>query len=259
MAEYQVLALHYASYEDRLAGQNFIFADAHDAPMPMDYYLWVIRNDARTIVVDTGFGPAVAARRGRVLRAAPEAMLRQAGIAPETVADVVITHMHYDHAGNLDLFPRARFHIQDAEMAYCTGRCMCHRILRMPVELDDVIGAVRRVHEGKMRFHDGEASIAPGISLHLIGGHSGGLQAVRVDTARGAVVLAGDATHFWANIRGRNPFPIVVNVAQMLEGYDRIEALADGEDHIIPGHDPLVRARFPDRDGAIRLDLPPER
>ena len=111
-----------------------------------------------------------------------------------------------------------------------------------------------------MRFHDGTAEIAQGITLHLIGGHSGGLQVVRVHTARGWVVLASDATHFWANIRTRSPFPIVVDMARMLEGYDIVESLADGPDHIIPGHDPLVLSRFPSVPGmrdVVRLDLPP--
>jgi glyoxylase-like metal-dependent hydrolase (beta-lactamase superfamily II) len=111
-----------------------------------------------------------------------------------------------------------------------------------------------------MTFHDGTAEIAPGISVHLIGGHTGGLQIIRVPTARGWVVLAGDATHYWANIRTRNPFPLVVDVARMLEGYKIAESLADGPDHIIPGHDPLVLTRFPRVPGQtdiVRLDLSP--
>jgi glyoxylase-like metal-dependent hydrolase (beta-lactamase superfamily II) len=96
--------------------------------------------------------------------------------------------------------------------------------------------------------------------LHLIGGHSGGLQVVRVPTARGWVVLASDAAYFWANIRTRSPFPIVVDMARMLEGYNILESLADGLDHIIPGHGPLLFSRFPSAPGqgdVVRLDLPP--
>jgi glyoxylase-like metal-dependent hydrolase (beta-lactamase superfamily II) len=168
--------------------------------------------------------------------------------------------MHFDHAGCIDLFPAATFHIQDSEMAFCTGRCMCHKVLRDTFEVDHVVTAVRLVHDGRMCFHNGAAEIAPGISLHLIGGHSGGLQVVRVRTARGWVVLASDATHFWANIRTRSPFPIVVDMARTLEGYEIVESLADGADHIIPGHDPLVLSRFagvPGQVDTIRLDQPP--
>ena len=232
--------------------------------MPLDYFVWVIRDPTaaqRTIVVDTGMDASAAARRpGRVILTPVEEMLRWVGVDPAVVRNVVLTHMHFDHAGCIDLFPSATFHIQESEMAFCTGRCMCHRVLRDTFEVEHVISAVRRVYDGRMRFHDGTAEIAPGISLHLIGGHSGGLQVVRVPTARGWVVLASDSAHFWANIRTRSPFPIVVDMARMLEGYNILESLADGLDHIIPGHDPLLFSRFPSAPGqgdVVRLDLPP--
>jgi glyoxylase-like metal-dependent hydrolase (beta-lactamase superfamily II) len=266
MPTYEITALRYGTHQNRAARANFIAIDAHDAPMPLDYFVWAIRGPVgaaspQTIVVDTGMSHAeVAGRPGRVILNPVETMLGRIGIEPDAVRDVVLTHMHFDHAGRLDLFPSATLHLQDAEMAYCTGRCMCHDVLRAPFSVEHVVTAVRRVHSGHVRFHDGTAEIAPGVTLHLVGGHTGGLQVVRVPTARGWVVLASDATHFWANIRTRNPFPLVVDVARMLEGYRILEALADGPDHIIPGHDPLVLARFPGVPGQpdiCRLDLPP--
>ena len=83
---------------------------------------------------------------------------------------------------------------------------------------------------------------------------------MRIPTALGWIVLASDASHFWANIRNRGPFPIVVDMARILEGYEAVERLADGPDHIIPGHDPLVLTRFPTVGGdpdIVRLDLTP--
>ena len=120
--------------------------------------------------------------------------------------------------------------------------------------------AVRHVFADRIKFHDGDYELAPNVTVHLAGGHSGGLQFVRVLTARGWLVLASDATHFWANIRRRNPFPLLHNLERMMEAWLRCEELADGPDHIIPGHDPLVLARFPLVDGdpnTVRLDLPP--
>jgi glyoxylase-like metal-dependent hydrolase (beta-lactamase superfamily II) len=257
---YEVFALRYATHATRTAGENFLFPDDHAAPMPLDYYIWVIRNATRTIVVDTGFGDIAAQRRGRTLLRHPTEALRQIGVNAATVADVVLTHLHYDHAGCMDAFPAATFHLQDAEMAYATGRCMCHRVLRQPMELDDVLTGVRLVYAGRVRFHDGATTLAPGLTLHLVGGHSGGLQILRVATARGWLVLAGDAAHYWANIRAENPFPLVVDVGRMLEGFRLCRELADGPDHIIPGHDPLVLRRFVPVPGAIeavRLDLSP--
>ena len=261
LPQYEILALRYATMQNRTKAENFLFPDDHHAVMPIDYYVWVIRGEGRLFVVDTGFGQKIASQRGRTLLRSPVESLASVGVNAAEVDDVILTHLHYDHAGCLDAFPKARFHLQDAEMAFATGRCMCHQVLRAPMELEDVLETVRQVYAGRVLFHDGSATLAPGISLHLVGGHSGGLQIVRVHTARGWVVLASDATHFWENIRRRQPFPLVVTVHKMAEGWRVCEELADGPDHVIPGHDPLVLTRFPAEAGgieAVRLDMPPQ-
>jgi glyoxylase-like metal-dependent hydrolase (beta-lactamase superfamily II) len=170
--------------------------------------------------------------------------------------------MHYDHCGNDELFPDATYHLQDQEMDYATGRCMCHREISKAFEADDVARMVHRVFAGRVRFHDGHSELAPGVSLHHIGGHTKGLQAVRVATARGNVVLASDASHFYAHMEQNRVFPIIYNVADMLEGYKTLRKLASSPRHVIPGHDPLVLDRYPapsrEAEGWIaRLDLEP--
>src|SRR5438046_8010495 len=102
---------------------------------------------------------------------------------------------------------------------------------------------LRRVYAGLVRFHEGDAELFPGLSLHLIGGHTMGLQVVRVSTRRGWVVLASDASHFYANMEQSRPFPIVWSLADMLAGYDRLRSLAASPGHIIPRHDPMVLER----------------
>ena len=141
-----------------------------------------------TYIVDTGFGEQVGRECARDLKPIDEG-LKAIGVDPNLVEHVVVTHMHYDHAGNFDLFPRARYHLQDTEMEYVTGRCMCHPLIQATFEVDDVVAMVRNVFSGRVAFHDGEDALAPGISLHRIGGHSRGLQCVRVKTRRGDVVL----------------------------------------------------------------------
>jgi glyoxylase-like metal-dependent hydrolase (beta-lactamase superfamily II) len=74
------------------------------------------------------------------------------------------------------------------------------------------------------------------------------------------VVLASDAIHFWANLQRDTPFPIVADVVAYLEALRRLRGLAPSIDHIIPGHDPGVLARFPaepDTRDIVRLDLAP--
>ncbi len=260
---WQVFALRYA-HHDRQAQANFLMpvADPHEA-MPMDYFVWLLRGpDGREIVVDTGFDAATAERRGRTILRPVADCLRAMGTDPAAVRDVIITHLHYDHAGNLGLFPNATLHVQDREMAFATGRHMCGACLRAPFEVEDVVRLVRAVYADRVCFHDGPGEVAPGVTLHGIGGHSDGLQMVRVMTARGPLVIAGDASHYFANMERGNPFPILFDLGAMVQGWRRARVLAGGDDSlVIPGHDPLVRDRFPEWPGSARevlqLHLPP--
>jgi glyoxylase-like metal-dependent hydrolase (beta-lactamase superfamily II) len=258
MSAYEVYAIKYAHHA-RTAKENFLGGDPHDGPMPMDYFVWLVRGEGRVVVVDTGFNAAVATKRGRRVTLPVEEGLRRMGVEAGSVRDVVITHLHYDHVGNFDLFAQATFHLQDLEMQYATGRCMGVEAMRHAYEVEDVVGMVRRVYAGRVRFHSGEGEVAPGLTLHHVGGHTMGLQVVRVATRRGWVVLASDASHYYANMEQGRPFPIVYNVGDMVEGWRRARALATSEDHVIPGHDPLVLARYAspskDLEGTVaRLD-----
>ena len=254
---YEVFAIRYASLSNRKASENFIGGDPHESGSDLDYFVWLARSSARTFVIDTGFDAAVGERRGRrTLTPVAEGLARLA-IDAKSVKDVVITHLHYDHVGNFAVFPAATFHLQDDEMAYATGRLMAQKFFSQAYEVDEVVAMVREVYKGRVRFHDGDAELAPGFSLHRITGHTKGLQAVRVRTRAGWMVLASDASHLYANMNEKRPYPIVWDVPKMVAGYKRLAELADSPDLIVPGHDPLVMRRYPAASGlegtAVRL------
>jgi glyoxylase-like metal-dependent hydrolase (beta-lactamase superfamily II) len=254
-------AIRYARHE-RPAAENFNApVDDHDLPMPLDYFVWAIHRESHPpVIVDTGFGEKAAAARGRTITRPLVEGLRDAGIDHLLVEDVILTHLHYDHAGSLGVFPNARFHVQDAEMAGATGRAMCDHGARMPFDGEPVAQLVRKLYADHVVFHDGDAEFAPGIALRLCPGHTAGLMVVCCETARGTVVLASDAAHLYANIARKLPFPIFIDEDDYRAAQQRALELAGGSlDHLIPGHDPLVLACFPSENDIARVDLPPHR
>ena len=259
---YEVYAIRYGTRENRQRHENFIVADPHEGQMPIDYYVWAIINNNRTIVVDTGFDHEEGKARQREILRLPSEGLAMLDVDAAKVKDVIITHLHYDHAGTLDHFPEARFHLQELELNYTTGRNMCVEPLKHAYTAEHICSMVRRLFEGRVVFHDKTSEVAPGVSVHHVGGHTMGLQFVRVFTRRGWLVLASDASHFYENMERTSPFPIVYNVGDMVRGFETMQAMADSPQHIIPGHDPLVMARYPAPEKALegvvaRLDMDP--
>lgn len=245
MSDWEVYAVKYAERNARTRADSFLFDDNHDAPHAMDYFVWVLRRGGELIVVDTGYDAVEGKARGRPVLMDPRDALRPLGIDPMAVTEVIVTHLHYDHAGGLALFPNARLHLQAAEMAFATGPCMCHDPIRAPFSAGHVCEAIQRLYSGKVVFYEGDGAVADGVTVHCIGGHSRGLQCVRVRTSSGWLVLASDAAHYYENLTARKPFPIVVDLEDMMAGFDRLEVLASHHDLIVPGHDPLVTAFFP--------------
>ncbi len=257
---YEIFAIKYG---ERVGtrGSMFIGGDPHDAPQAMDYFVWAIRNGERTIVVDTGFEKVEGERRGRTYTQSPADGLRKVGIDPDTVEDVIITHMHYDHAGNLDQFPNARFHIQTTEVTFATGRGITFGVLGHSFTKADALSVVQATFANRVQYYHGDDEIAPGITVHLIGGHAAGLQCVSVETERGRVVLASDVAHYYESFLEEPSFTTHIHMPGMLEGYRTLRRLAPFDSHIVPGHDPLVLQRYPAaapglEDMAVRVDRP---
>ena len=262
LPNYEVYAIRYATRDARRPA-HFIGGDPHDVPMAMDYFVWLVRSAQHTFVVDTGFGAQVAAKRGRSLLRTPAEGLALLGVNAATVKDVILTHLHYDHVGTFDSFGSARFHLQDDEMAYATGRHMRHRQFNHGYEVDEVVGMVRLVFRDRVSFYCGEAELAPGVSIHRIGGHTHGIQCVRVHTQRGWVVLASDTSHYYEHMEQTRLFTTMFNAGEAVNGYATLARLADSRRHIVPGHDPLVMQRYPAASPelagiVVRLDVSPK-
>ena len=175
---------------------------------------------------------------------------------------MIITHLHYDHAGTLKDFRNARFHLQETEMQFATGPWMLEDAERFAYSADHVAELIHCLFAKRVRFHQQDGEVAPGITVHRMSGHTMGMQSVRVRTRRRWVLPASDASHYYEHWVKRIPFSICWSQEDLLSSYHQFEKLAESEDHVIPGHDPLVRQLYLTSlreagDELVRLDQEP--
>jgi glyoxylase-like metal-dependent hydrolase (beta-lactamase superfamily II) len=250
VSEFEVYALCYGR-RTGFRGEHFLGYDRDSAePHPTAYYVWLAVSPEHTVLVDAGIRAERAREVDGLDYIEPVRLLAELGVAPETVGHVVLTHLHYDHCGTVAEFPRARFVVQQSEVDYWTGP-WAKRIERERWLLDEV--ALDHVRAGPVDLVEGDAEVVPGLSVHLVGGHTAGTQVVRVETAAGAVVLASDATHFHENIEDDRPAPLLHSTTGVYGAFDRVKELA-GAGLVVPGHDPAVLARYPPvADRIVRL------
>jgi glyoxylase-like metal-dependent hydrolase (beta-lactamase superfamily II) len=249
---YQIYALKYGERDTKEC--QFFFREPSESPLTLHFYVWAILGGPHPIVVDTGFTAEDARRREARRWVSPADMLARVGVTAAEVPLVLISHLHWDHWNGYGFFPGATFWVQREEMAFWTGFAGQYANYRFFAEADALADLVRLNYGGRVRLVEGEVSVLPGITAHWVGGHTAGLQIVSVDTARGPVVLTSDASHFYRNIERRDPVQIITSLPQMLQGFDRIDALAGSGRLVVTGHDPEVARRFDEVEpGIIRI------
>lgn len=245
--DFRVFAVRYAHREGVAPGEVFHHAAEGDSATAMDYYVWLVTGSAGSFLVDTGFGRAIARQRGRLdcLLGDPLDTLAALGAPAAGLDDVILTHLHFDHCGELSRFPAARFWVQQRELAFWAGPYAHRPSFRRVVMPEDLTAVVELNLAGRIRSVDSEDIVAPGLSVHHVGGHTAGMQVVRVETGRGVLVLASDASHYYANLDSDRPYSALDSVSGAHAAFDRLRALAGRDAHIVPGHDPEVMRRYP--------------
>ena len=243
----EVLAVRYCNRTTTRA-ENFLNHHLYgepDADIEMDYYFWVVRDGAGTILVDTGFNPAVGDRRHRAWWTTPADALPTIGVDPGSVHTIVVTHAHWDHTGNLHQFPDARIVISQAEYDFWTSPMARRSQFVTHAEADEIAYLQRADAEGRLTLIKGQHTLDDGTELIEVGGHTPGQVVVSVPTATGTVVLASDAVHFYEEVERDRPFAIIADLPAMYRAYDLLADLAARPGtSLVAGHDPLVRTRF---------------
>lgn len=225
---------------------NYGLYHEDDGPIGMDYFVWIIRNARRTILVDTGFSPQGGSSRGRDTLIAPPAAWTRLGITAESAPTIIITHAHYDHIGNLDHFPTSPIVIAEAELDFWSGPHAHRALFHHSVEDSELAALTRARSEGRVTAFTDRLTVAPGVEVLRVGGHTPGQSVVIVSTERGPVMIASDAVHYYEELERSMPFTSVADLVGMYDGFDHINSLlADGSIvAVVSGHDPSTLSRF---------------
>jgi glyoxylase-like metal-dependent hydrolase (beta-lactamase superfamily II) len=253
---YRVLAVQYAERETTLSDAYYRWSTygEPDGPLALSYYFWVLEPlhapTSPPIVLDCGFEPLRGERLGRRCLCPPAEALARLGIDPAAVEVLVISHIHWDHVGNLQLFPNARMPVARAELEFWTSDPVAQRPQFAAHADPDAIEYLRRAAASdRVELLEDRAEVAPGITAIRVGGHAAGQLIFEVAGEHGPIVLASDAIHYDYELERERPFGIFVDLADMYRGYATLREYASTGAVVVPGHDPAVMGRFAPLDG----------
>jgi glyoxylase-like metal-dependent hydrolase (beta-lactamase superfamily II) len=253
---YRVLAVQYADRQTTMSDAYYRWASygEPDGPLALSYYFWILEPlhapSSPPIVLDCGFDPALGERMGRRCLCAPTDALARLGIDPTAVDLLVISHIHWDHVGNLRLFPNARMPVARAELEFWMDDPVAQRPQFAAHADPNAIEQLRRASaEERLELIEDRAEVAPGIAAVRVGGHAPGQLVFEVAGERGQVVLASDAIHFDDELERERPFGIFTDLADVYRGYGTLRRYAAAGAAVVPGHDPSVMRRYAPMDG----------
>jgi glyoxylase-like metal-dependent hydrolase (beta-lactamase superfamily II) len=243
---YEIYALHYATLPKFPVAELVAGADL-SRKLDIAMMIWLIRGNGHNILVDSGFYNERFFRNWKVNDfTKPSDTLARVGLKPEDITDVIITHMHWDHADGVDLFPNARVWIQKDELEYHAGEAWQSKETSDGIDADDVLTLVKLNTQGKVGLMNGDAhQILAGITCYTGGKHTFQSQYVGVETAFGTVILASDNMYLYENLEKQRPIAATIDMASNARAQARMKELASKPDLIIPGHNPAVFTRFP--------------
>ena len=232
--------------EKTVPRSQFLYRDPSSDNLLIAFYFWVVLTDDGPIVVDCSFGPEEVRRRSVERYRDRGELLAACGVKPEDVRTVFMTHLHYDHWAGHGLFPKATFFVQQREIAFWQGLGRKYPLFSASANLDAIDAVDPLIRAGRIRVVDSCWKLAAGIDAHLMPGHTPGLQILRIETARGAVLIANDTFHFYENLAQRKPVQVTVDMLEAVRSMEAVEKLgAQNPELVLAGHDPVVMVRFP--------------
>lgn len=246
-ATYEVYALSYAVYPS-FPVSGLIAGAEKDRKLDLQMMIWLLKgSNGRKILVDAGcYREAVLKGKPMTNVIKPSDTLAKLGLSAADITDVIITHMHWDHADGMDLFPKAKIWIQKDEYAYYTGAAWQAGGKHGGIEPEDVLTIVKLNTQNQVNLVDGDdREIIDGIRVYTGGRHTFASQYVGVRIAGGTVVIASDNMYLYENLEKHLPIAQTFDADSNLRAQDRMKQIASRPDLVVPGHDPLVFTKFP--------------
>lgn len=239
---------------------KIIYGGSPSKSIPIEWLFWVIQGNGKTILVDTGFDDIAMAKKWNISNyVQPVKRLKQLGILPSEISDIILTHAHWDHIGNLGPFKNAKVWIQESEYKHAKSTINSENIKSKGMRRQDLNNLLSIEEEGRLNIVNGKNEITPGIRLALGAGHTPGSQYVIVNTLDGPVIIAGDACYLYKNNQRHIPVGSSIDPQANLASIKDMHRLAASPFFILPGHDPLVMRWFPKvSDGIVQITSIPE-
>lgn len=254
---YEIYALKYAGPSiSRVALVRW--NEGWDEEIERYYYIWAVRGEEGFTIVDTGASPTMAAQKKLKDYVNPVEVLARIGADRSNVARVVITHIHFDHAGGVeafaDVFADAPFFVQRKEFDFWTADPVAKKVPFLSVSDQSSIKALVNMEaSGRLKLVDGDLRIMPGMELLSAPGHTVGLQAVAITTAKGPAIIASDCAHIAKSFTDDIPSCFITDLVAWMKTFDRLRKRASS-DLIFPGHDSRMLTDYPAfSEGVTRL------
>jgi glyoxylase-like metal-dependent hydrolase (beta-lactamase superfamily II) len=250
---FEVYAIRYATSPGFAVSSLVAGADA-SRKMDIPFIFWVLRGaGGRNVLVDAGCYRGPTFERWKLADfVKPSVAIAKVGLTPGDVTDVIVTHIHWDHMGGVDLFPAARIWIQRDEFTHHVDEQGKPRDRAVAAEDAAMLATLK--NEGRLVFVDGDArEIIPGVTVYTGGKHTYASQYVAVRSAAGTVVLASDNIYLYENLEKHRPLGLTLDPDADLRVQERVLRLASSLRLIVPGHDPAVFDRFPEPGGGVAL------
>jgi len=208
--------------------------------------IWYIQGADKKILVDTSWKDSkqssITHSPQRIERT-PQQEIKTAlagiGVKPEDIDIVILTHLHWDHSQNNDLFVNAECIVQRIEMQYAIAPLPSHWKV-----YESVTAGMKPLWLNTPRWNviNGDVEVTKGVNIILTPGHTPGFQSVLVKTDKGVYTIAADNVGLfenWGNTKNGThvPAPVNVNLEDYWQSLAKVERLSD---FVLPGHDPKV-------------------